>query len=273
MHRFFLIATIFSISLYCRAQSSYFVYLQAEPPQSFTVTYKEQVFRSSASGYLILPNLTDSSLQLVVDFPGQKNISYPFLLSTQRNDQGYLLKNYGEKGWGLLDWRKLTVLYVDRPGPAKFEKGTSIAQDDFSKLLAKASGDSTLLVEAPIANAGNKSSKPLADSSLALERKPAALPSYCKSILTEAEFKEGLSHVQAAKSEISKVNVLKEFIASRCYTIDQVKAFALLLITDEVKYDFLLEAWAQTADRTNYLSLSTVFSNVVTADRFKEMFQ
>jgi hypothetical protein len=151
--------------------------------------------------------------------------------------------------------------------------GTPTAQDDFSKLLAKASGDSTLLVEAPLANVVNKSSKPLVDSTLTLPPKPAPLPSYCKSILTEAEFKEGVSRVQAAKSETSKVNVLREYIASRCYTADQVKAFALLLITDEVKYDFLLEAWAQTADRSNYLSLSTVFSDVATADRFKEMFQ
>lgn len=308
MRTFLLITFCFFFSLYAWAQSPYFVYLQTEPAQSFTIKYKEQTLRSSASGYLILSNLVDSVLQLVIDFPGQKDISYRYTLTTDRSDQGYLLKNYGDKGWGLLDWRKLSVTYVDRPNVAKPDM-VSTGPDDFSKLLAKASGDSTLLIETPLPGPTNQRIKPTVDSAtspitnspvatapvstatvspspiatLPITNTPAAtapvantpvtIPTYCKSILTENEFKEGLNKVQAAKSETSKLGVLKEFIASRCYTISQVKEFALLLTTDEVKYDFLLEAWAQTADRSQYLSLSTVFSNAVTADRFKEMFQ
>jgi hypothetical protein len=303
MRTFLLITFCFFFSLYARAQSSYFVYLQTEPAQSFTVKYKEQTLRSSASGYLILSNLVDSVLQLVIDFPGQKDISYRYTLTTDRSDQGYLLKNYGDKGWGLLDWRKLSVTYVDRTNVAKPDMAAT-GTDDFSKLLAKASGDSTLLIETPLPAPTNQRVKPTVDSAtppimnspvatppvtnapiatppitntpvapLPVANTTVTIPTYCKSILTDNEFKEGLNKVQAAKSETSKLGVLKEFIASRCYTISQVREFALLLTTDEVKYDFLLEAWAQTADRSQYISLSTVFSNAVTADRFKEMFQ
>jgi hypothetical protein len=106
-------------------------------------------------------------------------------------------------------------------------------------------------------------------------KQPAIIPvpSYCTSILSEAEFSECLSKVQVARSETSKVNVLREYIGSRCYTIDQVKALALLLTTDEVRYDFLLEAWTHTAERARYLVLASVFSSPATVDRFKEMFQ
>jgi hypothetical protein len=47
----------------------------------------------------------------------------------------------------------------------------------------------------------------------------------------------------------------------------------MLLATDEIKYDFLLEFWTQTAERERYLSLVSVFGSSGTADRFKEMFQ
>jgi len=300
-----------------QSQSPYFIYMQAEPAQSFTVVYKEQAFRSSASGYVIVPNLTDSILQLAVRFSEQKYPDCSFGINTQRSDQGYLLKDYGEKGWGLLDWRTLAVSYAQRPAVIK---GNAIAVDgqtDFATMLAKASGDSTLLLDsstpdrittskpaaavsqsvAPVAalneNVARKpdttiTNKPLAEvkttkevksvameTSSVMESKSAviSIPSYCKSILTEAEFSECLSKVQVARSETSKVNVLREFISGRCYTIDQVKALALLLTTDDVRYDFLLEAWTHTAERSRYLVLASVFSSPATVDRFKEMFQ
>jgi hypothetical protein len=328
MQRSLLILVIWLGGLSAQAQSPYFIYLQAEPAQSFTVNYKEKSFPSSASGYVILPNLIDSVLQLVVRFSEQKNLDHSFTVNTQRSDQGYLLKDYGDKGWGLLDWRTLTVSYAERPAVAKSNRITVAGQSDFATLLAKASGDSTLLLDdsTPAHIINNKSvvaadqrvsgdaksdttivnksaaivkpadevkpdttiaTKPAALVKPADEVKPPAnerpapvskpavvpIPSYCKSILSDAEFNECLSKVQAARSETSKINVLREFMGGRCYTIDQVKALALLLTTDEVRYDFLLEAWTQTVERSRYLMLATVFSSPATADRFKEMFQ
>ena len=302
MLRTLLILTIGLAGLTASAQSPYFIYLQAEPAQSFSLVYNEKTFRSSASGYIILPNLTDSVLQVAVRFADHKYPEQTFAINAQRSDQGYLLKHYGDKGWGLLDWRTLTVSYAQRPIVSKSNDIVISDQSDFATMLAKASGDSTLLdtasISKPVAitKAANDSkvtttdkSKPVAESNpvvvetkpVVTEEKPAPskqpaiipFPSYCTSILSEAEFSECLSKVQVARSETSKVNVLREYIGSRCYTIDQVKALALLLTTDEVRYDFLLEAWTHTAERARYLVLASVFSSPATVDRFKEMFQ
>lgn len=328
MLRTLLILTIGLAGLTASAQSPYFIYLQAEPAQSFSLVYNEKTFRSSASGYIILPNLTDSVLQVAVRFADHKYPEQTFAINAQRSDQGYLLKHYGDKGWGLLDWRTLTVSYAQRPFVSKSNDIVISDQSDFATMLAKASGDSTLLdtasISKPVAitKAANDSkvtttdkSKPVAESNpvvvetkpvveakpvleskpvieqvnpvvvetkpVVTEEKPAPfkqpaiipVPSYCTSILSEAEFSECLSKVQVARSETSKVNVLREFIGSRCYTIDQVKALTLLLTTDEVRYDFLLEAWTHTAERARYLVLASVFSSPATVDRFKEMFQ
>ncbi|MFM7646201.1 MAG: hypothetical protein ACKO41_05740 [Sphingomonadales bacterium] len=294
MRQTLLIGVVLLWGVAALAQPNYFIYLQSEPTQSFSVSIKEQTLLSSHSGYIIIPNLTDSILQIVVGFPEKKYPDHSFIINTKQSDQGYLLKDYGDKGWGLLDWRMLSITYAARPDPVRPLRSDTPGQTDFATMLAKASGDSSLLTQTPAAKQKNEIkpaiitkvdtvmvSKPVEAPRAAEEQRPSvekkaaaiAIPSYCKSILTEPEFKECLDKVQPARSEISKVNVLREFLSGRCYTIEQVRTLALLLTTDEVKYDFLLEAWTHTVERPRYLTLVSVFSSAATGDRFKEMFQ
>lgn len=278
MKHFVLIAWAVIAGLRLSAQSPFFIYVQSEPATAFSVSCKGQTLRSSQTGYLIVSNLTDTVLQLAVSFPDKKQPDQLFVVRTQGSDQGYLLKDYGDKGWGLLDWRQLLVTYAERPTNTRAEPIGATNKEDFAVLLAKASGDSSLLAESPKPVAEEKPApqpKPTPDSKPLLEPKPAVIPvpSYCTSILTEAEFKGCLTKTEEAKSETSKVAVVRAFINGRCFTIEQVKTLAMLLATDEIKYDFLLEFWTQTAERERYLSLVSVFGSSGTADRFKEMFQ
>lgn len=284
MKHFVLIAWAVIAGLRLSAQSPFFIYVQSEPATPFSVSCKGQTLRSSQTGYLIVSNLTDTVLQLAVSFPDKKQPDQLFVVRTQGSDQGFLLKDYGDKGWGLLDWRQLLVTYAERPTNARAEPIGATNKEDFALLLAKASGDSSLLAESPKPIAEEKpapqpkpapESKPLPDRKPAPDSKPAVIPvpSYCTSILTEAEFKGCLTKTEEAKSETSKVAVVRAFINGRCFTIEQVKTLAMLLATDEIKYDFLLEFWTQTAERERYLSLVSVFGSSGTADRFKEMFQ
>lgn len=278
MKHFVLIAWAVIAGLRLSAQSPFFIYVQSEPATPFSVSCKGQTLRSSQTGYLIVSNLTDTVLQLAVSFPDKKQPDQLFVVRTQGSDQGYLLKDYGDKGWGLLDWRQLLVTYAERPTNTRAEPIGATNKEDFAVLLAKASGDSSLLAESPKPVAEEKPApqpKPTPDSKPLLEPKPAVIPvpSYCTSILTEAEFKGCLTKTEEAKSETSKVAVVRAFINGRCFTIEQVKTLAMLLATDEIKYDFLLEFWTQTAERERYLSLVSVFGSSGTADRFKEMFQ
>lgn len=290
MKHFVLIAWAVIAGLRLSAQSPFFIYVQSEPATPFSVSCKGQTLRSSQTGYLIVSNLTDTVLQLAVSFPDKKQPDQLFVVRTQGSDQGYLLKDYGDKGWGLLDWRQLLVTYAERPTNTRAEPIGATNKEDFALLLAKASGDSSLLAESPKPVAEEKpapqpkptpDSKPLLEPQPVPEKKPAPepkpavipVPSYCTSILTEAEFKGCLTKTEEAKSETSKVAVVRAFINGRCFTIEQVKTLAMLLATDEIKYDFLLEFWTQTAERERYLSLVSVFGSSGTADRFKEMFQ
>jgi hypothetical protein len=292
MKHFVLIAWAIIAGLRLSAQSPFFIYVQSEPATPFSVSCKGQTLRSSQTGYLIVSNLTDTVLQLAVSFPDKKQPDQLFVVRTQGSDQGFLLKDYGDKGWGLLDWRQLLVTYAERPTNARAEPIGATNKEDFALLLAKASGDSSLLAETPKPIVEEKpapdskpllepkpvetpETKPVAEEKPAPDSKPAVIPvpSYCTSILTEAEFKGCLTKTEEAKSETSKVAVVRAFINGRCFTIEQVKTLAMLLATDEIKYDFLLEFWTQTAERERYLSLVSVFGSSGTADRFKEMFQ
>src|SRR5260370_22722389 len=90
------------------AQKIYFVYLQTEMGEPFFVHINDKLYSSAASGYLILPKLKDSVYNFKLGFPG-KNVDLDFSTSINKKDHGYLVKNFGEKGWGLFDLQSLSI--------------------------------------------------------------------------------------------------------------------------------------------------------------------
>jgi hypothetical protein len=142
-----LLLLLLLIELSGYAQRPSFVYIQTEPAQPFTVTMGEKVFKSSQSGYLILSRLTDSNYAIKVNFPLANWPAQYFTLQVNQADKGFLLKDFGDKGWGLMDWQKLTTQFSEQPA-TKEEKPLQADQyssDDFATLLAKASGDPSLI--------------------------------------------------------------------------------------------------------------------------------
>jgi hypothetical protein len=129
--------------IYSYSQKVYFVYLQADPEQAFYVRVKDNVYSSSASGYLILSKLRDSSYSLTVGFPQNKYPEQEFKVDIRGKDHGYLVKNFGEKGWGLYDLQTLAV----QMGGNEAAKATREENKDvsaFTEVLAKAANDPTL---------------------------------------------------------------------------------------------------------------------------------
>jgi len=162
--RFFLLVLLLFFSTYfLSAQRLNFVYIQSEPAQFFSVIIKADTISSSKSGYLILSKLTDTAYQITISFPGQNWPAQYFTLDVFQSDRGYLLKDYGEKGWGLLDWRSLLVQYGKRSNPIANTQGKSTAaSDEFSDLLAMASGDATLRAREAPQQSGVVSTQPAA---------------------------------------------------------------------------------------------------------------
>lgn len=124
------------------AQKVYFIYLQAEQEQPFYVRFNERVQHSSASGYLILSRLVDSSYSFTVGFPDGRWPEQAFAVTMNRQDHGYLLKNFEEKGWGLYDLQTLGVQYSMTAAVRPTNENKDVSS--FTDILSKAADDPSI---------------------------------------------------------------------------------------------------------------------------------
>jgi hypothetical protein len=125
------------------SQRTYFLYLQSENRQPFSVKMNDAVFGSSASGYLVLPNLREDSTYLFsIGFPENQSGEQRFSCNVNRRDHGYTLKNFGEKGWGLVDMQTASVQMAIQDEKPKMVPSSEVSA--FTNLLSKAADDSTL---------------------------------------------------------------------------------------------------------------------------------
>lgn len=142
-----LIILLISVSAFSvSAQEKHFVYVQTENSQPFYVRLNNKLISSSPAGYIILPNLNEGDYKLVVGFPKNEFREESFQVSIDKKNQGFLLKDFGEKGWGLFNMQSLALLVGSRPG-AEIATTTSagIEKDPFSQMLASVVKDSSIL--------------------------------------------------------------------------------------------------------------------------------
>lgn len=142
-----------------QAQRVFFVYFQSEQEQPFFFKMEEKITSSSSTGYLILSRLKDSTYNFSIGFPGNKWPEQHFSLPVKGKDHGYLLKNFGEKGWGLFDLQTLSVqMAINEPVKSAL-KTEKVPVTPFTDVLARAADDSSLR-ERPIAIAVKEEKKP-----------------------------------------------------------------------------------------------------------------
>lgn len=128
------------------SQKVYFIYLQSETDQPFFVKMSDKIYSSTSSGYLILSKLYDTIYNLKIGFPQNKWPEQDFSVPVNHKDHGYLLKDFGEKGWGLFDLQSLTVQMSAISATKGIEKSKISNKEvsDFTEILAKASDDPSL---------------------------------------------------------------------------------------------------------------------------------
>lgn len=126
------------------SQRQYFIYLQAEPEQPFFVKANSKVFSSTASGYLILTRLEDSTHDMTVGFPQNKWPEQQFKIAIRSKDHGFLLKYFADKGWGLVDLQtssvQMAVASADKVVQPEQEQPVSA----FTDVLSRAANDPSL---------------------------------------------------------------------------------------------------------------------------------
>jgi hypothetical protein len=159
----FTVLVFFAFIASASAQPDHFIYLQTENFQPFYIKLDNKVISSSSAGYLILPRLTEGDFKLSIGFPKNEFPEEDFQIAVKDDNDGYLLKNFGEKGWGLfnlLSYNVITSQAVD-----KRDTSSHVLQNDaFSKMLASVVKDSSILQKnepAAVAVSSTTDSSPL----------------------------------------------------------------------------------------------------------------
>jgi len=129
------------LSVSVHAQQNHFIYIQADNRQPFYVKLDSKILSSSASGYLIIPKLKDSSYDLSIGFPKNEWPEQKVTCNIDRNDVGYLLKNFGEKGWGLFNFQTMGLLMAEVKPAEDSTKALATTNDPFSNALASVVND------------------------------------------------------------------------------------------------------------------------------------
>ena len=182
MKRTLLLCFFALLASWLSAQKIYFIYLQTETGEPFFIRMNDKLYSSEPSGYLILPRLKDSTYKFKLGFPS-KDIDLDFTASVNKKDHGYLIKNLGDKGWGLFDLQSLDLQVSS--SNAKKETGlnnnanTDTQVNAFTALLAKATDDPSLRQNAVFAKELEK--KPVVVQTVEKEeRRPAATDAVAK---------------------------------------------------------------------------------------------
>jgi hypothetical protein len=124
------------------AQLNHYIYLQTDNRQPFYAKLNNKLLSSTASGYLIIPKLQPGSYTLHVGFPKKEFPEQQFICQVENEDLGYVIKNFGEKGWGLFNLQTLGVLMASTQ-----ESGTEKAvakADEFSAMLSEVVNDPSI---------------------------------------------------------------------------------------------------------------------------------
>ena len=127
------------------AQKSRFIYIQSDAKQPFYVTIGEKLFSSADAGYLIIPRLEEGSYDLSIGFPKKEWPRQNITCVIKEADMGYQLRNFGDKGWGLLNLQTMQAVLAKKDPVVDPEFLSELASDSFSVILASVVNDRGIL--------------------------------------------------------------------------------------------------------------------------------
>jgi hypothetical protein len=195
-----------------------------------------KILSSTGSGYLILPQLADSTYNLTIDFPQNKWAEQSFQVIINKKDHGFLLKNFGEKGWGLFDLQSLSVQMAagnNENGSNEVKTGKREVSA-FTEILSKAAGDPSLK-EKTVQTKKIEEKKPAVVSDAIIkkeETKPVVIPDATvkeeiKPIVKEPEKKEEMRPVAIEQPMVKKEEPKVEIKEPPAGKQEEIKATAI----------------------------------------------
>lgn len=233
MKQLFIILFISLFALIANAQKVHFVYLQTENGKPFYVKLNNNVMSSSQTGYVIIPNLIDGTYQLVVGFPKNEFPEEKFNLTIENKNEGFLVKNFDEKGWALFNLQSLAL--INNSGQANSVVTTSNIQSNaFSDMLANVVKDSSILQKSEPVVAAPKA--PLVQEKVDSNASSAVSNTSTVVINTPPAG----SNISSANSNISSVNSNISSVASirRVLSVKEKDGMEMIYVdSDESKTD------------------------------------
>jgi len=213
-----------SVSL--KAQKVYFIYLQTDNQQPFYVRMGEKVYNSTPSGYLILSNLRDSNYSVNIGIQGSQVPDQPYTLTVNKKDQGFLIKNFGDKGWGLFNLTTMaTIMPVAKSVNGVQSVKTEKREDnEFTNLLAKVADDSTIKEKPIIEKPVEQKADAAVSNTEKKEEVKEAVPS------SQAEIKNG---IPSSQSEIKNGIIVAPVVIKEDSKIDDQESKNMAKIKED----------------------------------------
>lgn len=127
------------LSLGVQAQNPRFIYIQAENKQPFYVKIDRKILSSSATGYIIIPRLTEKDYQLTIGFSQNEWPEFNVTVQVKDSDIGLLLRMTENKSWGVTNLRTNESLASSKEQVEVVSEG-----DEFARILAQVVNDPSI---------------------------------------------------------------------------------------------------------------------------------
>ncbi len=126
-----------------KAQQNHFIYIQTENKQPFYIKLDNKLYSSTSTGYIVLSKLKAGEYNLAIGFPKSEWPEQKMQCVINNKDLGYILKNFGDKGWGLFNLQTMEIVMADE------KKKTNVVavetkSDQFSNMLSDVVNDPTI---------------------------------------------------------------------------------------------------------------------------------
>ena len=152
MKQVFLFLTIITFCIRLQAQQVYFITIDADDNQPFSVMLGKNNYNSSSVGHLVLSNLKDSTYQLTIKFPKSIFPDHFFTVDINKKDKGYQLRKNAEKAWSMQDLQTMAVIQADRVGQEDklaVAHTSAKSKDAFAQMMAAVVNDTAVLFTTP----------------------------------------------------------------------------------------------------------------------------
>lgn len=117
-----------------KAQPPTFIHIQSENNKAYYVTWNNNTYQSTNTGYLVITQVKPGDHSLVIGFPGNVAEEYHFTCTVADKPRGFSLKQAIDNSWSLFDMVSFSVTTgIAKPKSLKIEPIIAETEEQVSK--------------------------------------------------------------------------------------------------------------------------------------------